>query len=223
MKREVKVKVTKFCVGREELINVNKLTKFDLCIINGLWETKLNATAKRKLLTPDGQTDSFRQFIDRTCFAIRSKRLKCCTRWNKIQRAYPDYTQSTMQRWHDCDSSWFWAVGSVYCTRCCSQEGFHSQLPHRNHPRGKPSDNEHSEEGDLKKGKTCNFSENPNSVISWFIQYCWSFETYITGFDMGSIFLCLWNIWSILIAKTPQVLSLFLHVLRCIVLKFISY
>ena len=81
LKREVKVKVTKFCVGREELINVNKLTKFDFCIINGLWETKLNATAKRKLLTPDrrtdgqtdGQTDGFRQFIDRTCFAIRSK------------------------------------------------------------------------------------------------------------------------------------------------------
>ena len=36
LKREVKVKVTKFCIGREELINVNKLTKFDLCIINGL-------------------------------------------------------------------------------------------------------------------------------------------------------------------------------------------
>ena len=47
LKREVKVKVTKFCIGREELINVNKLTKFDFCIINGLWETKLNATAKR--------------------------------------------------------------------------------------------------------------------------------------------------------------------------------
>ena len=40
-------KVTKFCVGREELINVNKLTKFAFCIINGLSETKLNATAKR--------------------------------------------------------------------------------------------------------------------------------------------------------------------------------
>ena len=72
LKHEVKVKVTKFCIGREELIIVNKLTKFDLCIINGLWETKLNATAKRKLLTPDRQTDGFRQFIDRTCFAIRS-------------------------------------------------------------------------------------------------------------------------------------------------------
>ena len=47
LKRKFKVKVTKSCVGREELINVNKLTKFDLCIINGLWETKLNATAKR--------------------------------------------------------------------------------------------------------------------------------------------------------------------------------
>ena len=76
LKREVKVKVTKFCVGREELINVNKLTKFDFCIINSLRETKLNATAKCKLLTPDGQTDrrtdGFHQFIDRTCFAIRS-------------------------------------------------------------------------------------------------------------------------------------------------------
>ena len=30
LKQEVKVKVTKFCVGREELINVYKLTKFDL-------------------------------------------------------------------------------------------------------------------------------------------------------------------------------------------------
>ena len=57
LKSEIKVKVTKFCVGREELINVNKLTKFDFFIINGLSETKLNATAKRKLLTPDGQTD----------------------------------------------------------------------------------------------------------------------------------------------------------------------
>ena len=36
LKREVKVKVTKFCIGQEELINVNKLTKFDSCIINGL-------------------------------------------------------------------------------------------------------------------------------------------------------------------------------------------
>ena len=44
LKREVKVKVTKFCVGQDKLINVYKLTKFDLCIINGLWGTKLNAT-----------------------------------------------------------------------------------------------------------------------------------------------------------------------------------
>ena len=44
MKWEVKVKVTKFCVGREELINVYKLTKFGLCFINGLWGTLLNAT-----------------------------------------------------------------------------------------------------------------------------------------------------------------------------------
>ena len=36
LKHEVKVKVTKFCTDGEELINVNKLTKFDLCIINGL-------------------------------------------------------------------------------------------------------------------------------------------------------------------------------------------
>ena len=34
LKREGKVKVTLFCIGREELINVDKLTKFDLCIIN---------------------------------------------------------------------------------------------------------------------------------------------------------------------------------------------
>ena len=81
LKREVKVKVTKFCIGPEELINGNNLTKFDLGIINGLWETKLNATAKRKLLTldrrrdrrMDGETDDFHQFIDWTCFPIRSK------------------------------------------------------------------------------------------------------------------------------------------------------
>ena len=30
LKREVKVKVTKFCIGREELINVNKLLDLDL-------------------------------------------------------------------------------------------------------------------------------------------------------------------------------------------------
>ena len=52
----VKVKVTKFCVCQEELINVYKLTKFDLCIINGLWGTKLNPTTKSKLLMPDRQT-----------------------------------------------------------------------------------------------------------------------------------------------------------------------
>ena len=57
LKREVKVKVTKFCIGREELINVDKLTKLDLWIINGLWETKLNATAKHESLTPDRQRD----------------------------------------------------------------------------------------------------------------------------------------------------------------------
>ena len=57
LKREVKVKVTKFCIGREELINVDKLKKFDLRIINGLWETKLNATAKHESLTPDRQRD----------------------------------------------------------------------------------------------------------------------------------------------------------------------
>ena len=51
LKREVKV--TKFCVGREELINVYKLTKFDLWIINGLWGTKLNANCWR----PNRQTD----------------------------------------------------------------------------------------------------------------------------------------------------------------------
>ena len=34
LKREVKVKVTKFCATLEELINVYKLTKFGSCIIN---------------------------------------------------------------------------------------------------------------------------------------------------------------------------------------------
>ena len=47
LKHEVKVKVTKVCASLEELINIYKLTKFDSCIINGLLETKLNATAKR--------------------------------------------------------------------------------------------------------------------------------------------------------------------------------
>ena len=65
MKREVKVKVTKFCVGQEELINFYKLTKFDLCIMNGLWGTKLNTNCWHR-------TDGFSQFIDQTCFAIRS-------------------------------------------------------------------------------------------------------------------------------------------------------
>ena len=55
---EVKVKVTKFCASLEELINVYKLTKFESCIINGLWETKLNATAKRNCWSrTDGRTD----------------------------------------------------------------------------------------------------------------------------------------------------------------------
>ena len=51
LKREVKVKVTKFCVDREELIKVYKLIKFDLCIINGLQGSKLNANVDA------GQTD----------------------------------------------------------------------------------------------------------------------------------------------------------------------
>ena len=46
LKREVKVKVTKSCASLEELINVYKLTKFESCIINDLWGTKLNPTAK---------------------------------------------------------------------------------------------------------------------------------------------------------------------------------
>ena len=36
LKCEVKVKVTKFCAGLDELINAYKLTKFDSWIINGL-------------------------------------------------------------------------------------------------------------------------------------------------------------------------------------------
>ena len=73
-----KVKVTEICVGREELINVNKLTKFDLCIINSLWETKLNANCWCRT---DRRTDGFRQFKDRTCFAIWSiKNNKKCMR-----------------------------------------------------------------------------------------------------------------------------------------------
>ena len=63
------VKVTKFCVGGQELINVYKPTKFDLCIINGLWGSKLNSTAKGKLLTADGQT------VFTKCFSIQSTRL----------------------------------------------------------------------------------------------------------------------------------------------------
>ena len=37
------VKVTIFCVGQVELVNVYKLTKFHLCTLNGLRGTKLNA------------------------------------------------------------------------------------------------------------------------------------------------------------------------------------
>ena len=47
LKREVKVKVKKFCAGLEELINVYKRTKFDSFIINGLWGPKLSAAAER--------------------------------------------------------------------------------------------------------------------------------------------------------------------------------
>ena len=47
LKRKVKVAVTKFCASLEELINVYKLNKLDSCIINSLWDTKLNATANR--------------------------------------------------------------------------------------------------------------------------------------------------------------------------------
>ena len=60
LKREIKVKVTKFCASLEELINVYKLTQFDSCTINGLWEIKLNATAKRNCCVwrrTDGRTD----------------------------------------------------------------------------------------------------------------------------------------------------------------------
>ena len=77
LKHEVKVKVIKCCVGREELINVYKLTKFDLCIMNGLRGTKLNATAKHKLLKPDrqleGRTDRQTVFADsQTGLALQS-------------------------------------------------------------------------------------------------------------------------------------------------------
>ena len=92
LKREVKVKVTKFCASLEELINVYKLSQFDSCIINSLWETKLNATAKRNCWRrtdgrTDRQTDGFCQFIDRTCFAIRSKiRLQNGTKNNNTSK-----------------------------------------------------------------------------------------------------------------------------------------
>ena len=87
LKREVKVNVTKCFVGREELMNVFKLTKVNCCtIINGLWDTKLNATAKRKLLTPDGRTDRL---------AIRSK-LYCIV----IQRVSL-INQNLTGRWHE--------------------------------------------------------------------------------------------------------------------------
>ena len=50
-------KILTICASLEELINVYKLTKFDSCIINGLWETKLNATAKRSCWRTDRRTD----------------------------------------------------------------------------------------------------------------------------------------------------------------------
>ena len=49
LKRELKV--TQFCAGLQELINIYKLTMFNPCFINGLWGTKLNA------IVDAGQTD----------------------------------------------------------------------------------------------------------------------------------------------------------------------
>ena len=43
LKREVKVKVTKFCVGWEELINAYKPTKQGIHVINGVRENKLKS------------------------------------------------------------------------------------------------------------------------------------------------------------------------------------
>ena len=43
LKRKVKVKVTKFCVGPEELINAYKSTKLGIHAIDGVKENKLKS------------------------------------------------------------------------------------------------------------------------------------------------------------------------------------
>ena len=47
---DVKVKVTKYCICWEELINVYERNKFDINIVYCLIETKQNTTVKSKLL-----------------------------------------------------------------------------------------------------------------------------------------------------------------------------
>ena len=99
--KENKVKSISVCVHWS--VKSSKLTKFDLCIFNGLWQTKLNVTAKRKLLTPDRRTDSFRQFIGSTsqklilyfsesswkfCGAIRLEQDESFQNWLAIQNGH---------------------------------------------------------------------------------------------------------------------------------------
>ena len=43
LKLKVKVKVTKFCVGREELINAYKPTKKSILVINGVKKNKVKS------------------------------------------------------------------------------------------------------------------------------------------------------------------------------------
>ena len=50
LKHDIKVKVTKFCTGWEELNNVHIHIESDKSTIYGMQETKLNATASFKLL-----------------------------------------------------------------------------------------------------------------------------------------------------------------------------
>ena len=115
----------KYHHNQEEIIIVYNLTKFDLCIIYGLWGTKLNATAKRKLLKDrqtEGQTD--RRFLlvyrpDFICNSVKHERtdsfllllrypmLSCCSlsAWCQLLTFYIfDFPESTFKT--DFDKMW---------------------------------------------------------------------------------------------------------------------
>ena len=85
LKREVKVKVTKMFAGLEELINVYKLAKFDSCIINGLWGTKLNPTSKRNCWRWTDRRFSPIHRPDLLCNLVKN----CCVKISPMQKWNP--------------------------------------------------------------------------------------------------------------------------------------